>query len=210
MLPLGLFRSRRFSGANALTFVVWGPISAVFLFLVVYLQVSLGYTPLQSGAALLPITVVMLTLSARSGALAQRIGARPFLTLGPLLFGLGVLAIRTIEPGDDYWTDILPPLVLFALGLVSLAAPVTAVALQGAGTRHAGVASGVNNAVARTAQLLAIAVLPPLAGLSGDAYTDPVAVAEAFRTAMTICAGVAAMGAVIGYITIRGPATPAE
>ena len=152
----------------------------------------------------------MLALSARVGALAQRIGARPFLTLGPLLFGVGVLAIRTIEPGDDYWTDILPPLVLFALGLVSMVAPVTAVALQGAGTRYAGVASGVNNAVARTAQLLAIAVLPPLAGLSGDAYTDPVAVAEAFRTAMTICAGVAAVGAVIGYITIRGPATPAR
>jgi EmrB/QacA subfamily drug resistance transporter len=209
MLPLGLFGSRRFSGANALTFVVWGPISAIFLFLVVYLQVSLGYSPLQSGAALLPITAVMLTLSARVGALAQRIGARPFLTLGPLLFGAGVLAIRGIDPGDDYWTGILPPLLLFAFGLVSLVAPVTAVALQGAGTRHAGIASGVNNAVARTAQLLAIAVLPPLAGLSGDAYTDPVAVAEAFRTALAICAGVAALGAVIGYITIREPAPPA-
>ena len=210
MLPLGLFRSRRFSGANALTFVVWGPISAIFLFLVLYLQVSLGYSPLQSGAALLPITVVMLALSARVGALAQRIGARPFLTLGPLLFGIGVLAIRGIDPGDSYWTGILPPLVLFALGLVSMVAPVTAVALQSAGTRYAGVASGVNNAVARTAQLLAIAVLPPLAGLSGDAYTDPVAVAGAFETAMTICAGVAAVGAVIGYITIRGPATLPE
>jgi EmrB/QacA subfamily drug resistance transporter len=209
MLPLELFRSRRFSGANALTFVVWGPISAIFLFLVVYLQVSLGYSPLSSGAALLPITAVMLTLSARVGALAQRIGARPFLTLGPLLFGAGVLAIRGIDPGDGYWTGVLPPLVLFAFGLVSMVAPVTAVALQGAGTRHAGIASGVNNAVARTAQLLAIAVLPPLAGLSGDAYTDPVAVAGAFRTAMAICAGVAAVGAVIGFITIRGPAPPA-
>ncbi len=209
MLPLGLFRSRRFSGANALTFVVWGPISAIFFFLVVYLQVSLGYSPLESGAALLPITAVMLTLSARVGALAQRIGARPFLTFGPLLFGAGVLAIRGIDPGDDYWTGVLPPLVLFALGLVSLVAPVTAVALQGAGTRHAGIASGVNNAVARTAQLLAIAVLPSLAGLSGDAYTDPVAVADAFHTAMTICAGVAGVGAVIGYVTIRGPAPAA-
>lgn len=120
-----------------------------------------------------------------------------------------MLAIRGIDRGDGYWTGILPPLGLFAFGLVSMVAPVTAVALQGAGTRHAGVASGVNNAVARTAQLLAIAVLPPLAGLSGDAYTDPVAVEAAFRTAMAICAGVAAVGAVIGFVTIRGPAPPA-
>ncbi len=209
MLPLTLFRSRRFSGANALTFVIWGPISAVFLFLVVYLQVSLGYSPLASGAALLPVTVVMLALSARVGALAHRIGARPFVTVGPLLFGAGVLAIGGIDPGDGYWGGVLPPLLLFSLGLVSLVAPVTAVALQGAGTRHAGIASGVNNAVARTAQLLAIAVLPSIAGLSGDAYTDPVAVADAFRTAMAICAGVAATGAVIGFVTIRGPAPPA-
>jgi EmrB/QacA subfamily drug resistance transporter len=209
MLPLELFRSSRFSGANALTFVVWGPISAIFLFLVVYLQVSLSYSPLESGAALLPVTVVMLTLSARVGALAQRIGARPFLTLGPLLFGAGVLAIGRIEPGDGYWDGVLPPLLLFAFGLVSLVAPVTAVALQGAGTRYAGVASGINNAIARTAQLLAIAVLPPLAGLSGDAYSDPLAVADAFHTAMFICAGVAAVGSVIGFVTIRGPGPPA-
>ena len=202
MMPLGIFSSRQFAAANMVTFVVYGALGGVFFLLVAFLQVSLGYSPIAAGAASLPVTAVMLALSARSGALAQRVGPRIPLTVGPLVIAAGVLLMATIDPGDTYAGSILPAVVVFGLGLTLVVAPVTSTVLAAADPRHAGVASGVNNAVSRVAALLAVAVLPAVAGLSGDAFYDPVAMAEGFGTAMTACAVVAAVGGVLAWLTI--------
>ena len=202
MLPLDIFASAQFTAANAVTFVVYAALGGVFFLLVVFLQTALGYTPLQAGAASLPITVLMLALSSRAGALAQARGPRLPLTVGPLLIAAGMLLMLRIAPGSSYLTDVLPAVVVFGLGLAATVAPVTATVLAAADERHAGVASGVNNAVAGTAQLVAVAALLAV-GLTGEQYTDPTALTEAFHLAMIICAVLAAVGAVIAALFIR-------
>lgn len=215
MMPLGIFASRQFRAANLVTFVVYAALSGVFFLLVAYLQISVGYSPVAAGAASLPVTLIMLALSARSGALAQSIGPRIPLTAGPLLIAAGMLLMRWIDPGDGYVTSVLPAVVVFGLGLTLVVAPVTATVLAAADERHAGIASGINNAVSRVAGLLAVAVLPLLAGLGGDSFFDPAAMADGFRLAMLTCAGVAAVGAIVAWLTIsddvleREPAQPA-
>lgn len=205
MLPLGIFSSRQFTAANLVTFVVYAALSGVFFLLVAFLQISLGYSPVAAGAASLPVTALMLLLSARSGALAQRIGPRIPLTAGPLVIAGAMLLMTTIGPGDGYLTAVLPAVVLFGLGLTLVVAPVTATVLAAADPRHAGVASGVNNAVSRVAGLLAVAVLPAVAGITGDRFYDPAAMADGFRTAMVVSAVVAAAGGVLAWATIRRP-----
>jgi sugar phosphate permease len=169
----------------------------------VELQTALGYSPIGAGAATLPMTALMLAFAARGGALAQRIGPRIPLTIGPLLIAAGMLLMRRIHPGSSYVADVLPAVLVFGCGLVFVVAPVTATVLAAAPARHAGLASGVNNAVARTAGLIAVAVLPLAAGLTAEAYLHPVALTNAFHTAMTITAVVAASGGVIAWLTIR-------
>ncbi|MBA2240670.1 MAG: DHA2 family efflux MFS transporter permease subunit [Solirubrobacterales bacterium] len=203
MMPLSVFASRQFSAANLVTFAVYAALGSVFFLLVAFLQISLGYSAVAAGSASLPVTVLMLALSARSGALAQRIGARIPLTVGPLVIAAGMLLMAMIEPGDSYVAAVLPGVVVFGLGLTLVVAPVTATALAAADERHAGVASGINNAVARVAGLLAVAVLPLLAGLTGDAFYDPEAMTEGFRTAMFIAAGLAAAGSLVAFSLIR-------
>jgi hypothetical protein len=215
MLPLDIFASRQFSAANVVTFVVYGAMGGVFFLLAVELQTGLGYSPIAAGAASLPTTAVMLAFAARGGALAQRIGPRIPLTVGPLLIACAMLLMTRIHPGAPYATTVLPAVLVFGAGLVFVVAPVTATVLAAAPERHSGVASGINNAVARTASLVAVAVLPLAAGLSSDAYADPHALTGSFHTAMTISAVVAACGGVIAWLTIRtdvldrgGPAEP--
>lgn len=198
LVPPSLFASRTFTAANLLTFVVYAALGGVMLLLVVQLQISLGYPPTLAGLAGLPLTILMLLLSARSGRLAQKIGPRIQLVVGPLLLAAGMLLLRQVRPGASYLTGVLPGVVVFGLGLASMVAPVTATVLAAAPERFAGVASGVNNAVARTGGLLAVAVLPAVVGLTGDAYTNPVALTAAWRTALLICAGLAVVGAVVG------------
>jgi EmrB/QacA subfamily drug resistance transporter len=210
MLPLEIFRSRQFSAANGVTFVVYAALGGVFFLLVSFLQISLGYTPIEAGAASLPVTVLMLLLSARSGAMAQRIGARVPLTIGPLVIALGLLWMAQIEPGDGYVTSILPPIAVFGLGLTLVVAPVTATVLAAADTRHSGVASGVNNAVARVAGLLAVAVLPVAAGLTGDNFYDPAKMTDGFQMGMLVCAALAAAGGVLAWFTISSTVLHAE
>ena len=172
MLPLELFRSRQFSGANGVTFVVYGSLGGALFLLPVELQIVKGYSPLESGLALLPLTVVMLALSARSGALSARIGPRLQMTVGPLIVGGGLaLLTRATDPGS-YWTQVFPAVLLFALGLAVTVAPLTSTAMGAAPVEHSGVASAVNNVVARAAGLLAVAVLPLVAGLTGAAALD--------------------------------------
>ena len=160
MLPLRVFRSRQFSAANAVTFVVYAALGVVFFLLVSFLQISMGYTPIEAGSASLPVTALMLVVSARAGALAQRIGPRIPLTLGPLIIAAGLLLMLRINPGDSYVSTVLPAVIVFGLGLTLVVAPVTATVLAAVDSRHSGIASGVNNAVARVAGLLAVAVLP--------------------------------------------------
>jgi EmrB/QacA subfamily drug resistance transporter len=205
MLPLGLFHSRQFTGANLVTFAVYAALSGALFLLGIQLQTVVGYSPLVAGIALLPFTVVMLLLSARAGRLAQRIGPRLPMTLGPLIAAVGLALLATIGEGDSYVTGILPPLLVYSLGISLTVAPLTATVLGAAPDRFAGIASGVNNAVARVAGLLAVAVLPALAGITGDAYEVPAAFSAGFRRAVLYAAVLCAAGAVTAFVVIRNP-----
>lgn len=202
MMPLGIFASKQFSAANLVTFVVYTALGGVFFLLVSFLQISLGYSAIEAGAASLPVTVIMLALSARSGALAQRIGPRIPLTAGPIVIAAGMLLMTRIDPGDAYVTSVLPSVIVFGLGLALVVAPVTATVLAAADERNAGIASGINNAVSRVGSLLAVAVLPLVAGLTGDKFYDPAKMTDGFHTAMLVCAGLAALGGVFAWLTI--------
>jgi len=151
MLPPKIFANRQFTAANLVTFAVYAALGSVFFLLVVNLQVVSGFTPLLAGVALLPITVIMLLLSARSGALAGRIGPRLQMTLGPLVAAGGALMFLRIGANASYLTEVVPAVVVFGLGLALIVAPLTTTVLAAAESRYAGIASGVNNAVARAA-----------------------------------------------------------
>lgn len=210
MLPLDVFASRQFTWANVVTFAVYGGMGAVFFLLVVQLQTVLGYSALQAGVASLPVTVLLFVLSPRAGAVAQRIGARLPMAVGPLVAGLGIASLARVQAGASYVTEVFPAIVVFGVGLGIAVAPLTTAVLAAADERHSGVASGVNNAVARTAQLLAVAVLPVLVGLTGDAYADPEVFARGFADAMLISGVVVASGGVLAFFVIDRAATEAE
>jgi EmrB/QacA subfamily drug resistance transporter len=210
MMPLDIFASKQFSAANAVTFVVYTALGGVFFLLVAFLQISLGYSPIGAGAASLPITLLLLLFSARSGALAQRIGARVPLTVGPLVIAAGLLLMTRIEPGDSYLGGVLPPVIVFGLGLTLVVAPVTATVLAAADARHSGIASGINNAVSRVGGLLAVAVLPLVAGLTGNAFYDPEAMTDGFHVAVVVCAALSAVGGALAWLTISSDVLEAE
>jgi EmrB/QacA subfamily drug resistance transporter len=210
MMPLGMFRSRQFSAANLVTFVVYAALSGFFFLFVAFLQISLGYSPIAAGAASLPVTGLMLLFSARSGALAQRIGPRIPLSVGPLVIAIGLVLTTRIEPGDSYVTAVLPAVIIFGAGLTLVVAPVTATVLAAADSRHSGIASGINNAVSRVGGLLAVAVLPLIAGLTGDAFYDPEKMTDGFHVAMLTCAGLAVLGGLLAWLTITDDVLEAE
>jgi EmrB/QacA subfamily drug resistance transporter len=202
MLPLSIFRSRQFSAANAVTFVVYAALGVVFFLLVSFLQISMGYTPIEAGSATLPITLLMLIGSARAGELAQRIGPRIPLTLGPLIIAAGLLLMMRISPGDTYVGMVLPAVLVLGIGLTLVVAPVTATVLAAVDSSHSGIASGVNNAVARVAGLIAVAVIPILSGITGDKFYEPSHMTSGFHKGMGMCAILAVIGAVIAWTTI--------
>ncbi|HEV7655396.1 MAG TPA: MFS transporter [Mycobacteriales bacterium] len=202
LVPPGLFASRQFTVTNIVTFLVYGALGAVLFLLVLHLQVVVGFSPLAAGTSLLPLTLFMLALSSRSGALAARIGPRLQMTAGPLIAAAGLLLMLRIGPGSSYVADVLPAVVLFGLGLTTLVAPLTATVLAAAPGQHAGAASGVNNAVARTAGLLAVALLPPVAGLTGDVYRNPAAFEHGFHMAVLIGVGMLVVGGLLSAIGI--------
>jgi EmrB/QacA subfamily drug resistance transporter len=213
MLPLEVFASRPFTAANVATLAVYAALGGVFFLLGLELQVVAGFPPLRAGIALLPVTALLLLLSARAGALAQRIGARGPMTAGPLACAAALLLLARIGPHASYLREVLPGVVLLGLGLSSTVAPLTATALGALEERRAGIASGVNNAVARAAGLLAVAVLPLAAGLGHGNLTDPAALAPTFRNAMWLCAGLFVAGAGAAFVGVprrcaqdRGPA----
>ena len=167
MLPLGLFRTRQFSGANAVTFIVYGALGGALFLLPVELQLVVHYSPLASGLALLPVTGIMLVFSARSGQLAAHIGPRLQMTVGPVVVGAGLLLLTRATHSGSYAVRVLPAVIVFGLGLAITVAPLTAAAMGAAPAEHAGVASAVNNVVARAAGLLAVASSPCWPGSRG-------------------------------------------
>ncbi len=199
MLSLSLFRSRQFSAANGLTFVLYAALSMVLFLVGITLQLSLGYSPLAAGIALFPITVIMLVFSARSGALAQRIGPRIQLTVGPLLVAGGLLLMVRVRPGAGYVSTLLPALLVFSAGLACTVAPLTATVLAAADARHAGLASGVNNAVARVGGLLAVAAVPVLAGFDPTVQVAGAVLVDGFHRAVLIGAALAGLAGAVGW-----------
>lgn len=205
MLPISLFSSRQFSGANVATVAVYAGLGGAFFFVVLRLQFSLGYSALEAGAALVPFTLLMLVLSARAGALAQRTGARLPMTVGPLVAATGIVLLGGVSPGDRYLTSVLPGVVVFGLGMALTVAPLTAAVFASVPDESAGAASGVNNAAARMAGLLAVAALPSLAGVTTD---GPMAdsLDSSFATGMRIAASVTASGGIISFLLVRDTA----
>ncbi|TQN30226.1 EmrB/QacA subfamily drug resistance transporter [Haloactinospora alba] len=203
MLPLWLFSNRQFTAANVVTLAVYAALAGMMFLLVLYLQRVAGYSALAAGAALLPITALMLAFSARAGHLAERIGPRWPMTVGPLVMSAGMLLLLRTGPSGAYLTTVLPAVLVFGAGLATTVAPLTATVLAGVPERHSGLASAVNNALSRGAGLVAVAVLPLVSGISGAAYRDPALFTAGFHTAMAVCAAATAAGGVLAALLVR-------
>ncbi|MER6717695.1 MFS transporter [Streptomyces halstedii] len=208
MVPPSIFSSRQFTAVNVVTFCVYAALGGFFFLSAIQLQVVAGYSALGAGTALLPTTVLMLLFSASAGDLGRRIGPRVPLTVGPLLAATGMLLMLRVGPSASYVRDVLPAVLVLGTGMVILVAPLTASVLAAVDTARAGLASGINNAAARAAGLLAVAALPLLAGMGPEAYRDAGEFASTFRRAMPMCAGLLVAGSVIAWWTVRAPLTP--
>ncbi|MET9610994.1 MFS transporter [Streptomyces sp. NPDC006512] len=206
MVPPDIFASRQFTAVNLVTVCVYAAFGGFFFLIVLQLQVVSGYSALAAGAALLPTTALMLLLSARSGELGERIGPRIPLTVGPLLCAAGMLLMIRVGPDASYVQDVLPGLIVLGAGMVTLVAPLTSTVLASVDPGRAGLASGVNNAAARAAGLLAVAALPLLAGMGPDAYLSAESFDAAFGRAMPWCAGALVAGSALAWATVRTPA----
>lgn len=198
MLPLGLFRERAFAAANAETFLVYAALAASSFYVVLYLQLVVGYSPLVASLVLIPVSVVMLLLAGRFGQLADRHGPRLYLTLGPILLAAGMLLWELVA-SRSAWAALAGGTLLFALGLAVTVAPITATALGAAPERYAGVAAGVNNTVSRVGGLVAVALVGLVISLVAGSLT-----VASFRAGMTVAAGLALASAVVGAVWIPG------
>lgn len=207
MLPLAIFRSRQFTVTNGLTFLVYAALGGTLFLLPIELEVVDRYSALEAGGALLPVTLLMLLFSARSGRLAARVGPRLQMSIGPLFVAVGLVLLARTTHDSSYATGVLPGMLVFAVGLLMTVAPLTATALSSAPDEHAGLASAFNNDVARVGGLIAVAVLPALAGLAGHAYLHPVALARGFRTAVYWSALWCAAGGLLAAAGIRNRAS---
>ncbi len=206
MMPLGLFRRRQFSATNGVTFVVYAALGGALFLLPIELQVASRYSPLESGLALMPVTVIMLAFSARSGRLASRIGPRLQMSLGPVILAVSLLMLTRAAEGRSYVVFVLPAVVVLGIGVAIMVAPLTATAMASAGSEHAGVASAVNNDVARIGGLIAVAVLPSVAGITGMSYLHPAQLSDAFRAAMLVSALGCAVGAAVAALAVTNAA----
>ena len=205
MLPLAVFRVRRFSITNLATLLIYAGLSGVLFWLVVALQVVSGFSPLAAGLSLLPVTILMLLLSPRAGVVGDRLGPRIPMTAGPWIAALGVAAMARIGPDSSYVVDVLVPATVLAAGITLTVTPLTATALGSLPATQAGLASGVNNAVARTGGLLIVAALPVLTGLPGEGFGDSSTLEPAFERAMLWCAGLLAVGGTVAGLFLRTP-----
>jgi EmrB/QacA subfamily drug resistance transporter len=202
MVPLEIFRSRQFTGANLTTLFVYGALGGALFFVVIELQDVLGYSALQAGAAFWPIPLFLFLLSSRVGRLAQRIGPRLPMTVGPAAAGVGFVLLSGIGPGTSYVTGVLPGVLVFALGLSSTVAPLSTAVLGAVEDRHKGLASGINNAVSRIAGLVAVALLPVASGVASAGAIGGASFDTGFRRAMWISAGLCWAGAMVSFLTV--------
>jgi EmrB/QacA subfamily drug resistance transporter len=209
LVPPALFRNRNFTVMNLATALLYAALGVTFFLVAYELQVASGWSALEAGTALLPVTILMLVGSAPSGALAQRIGPRLQLTVGPLLAAVGLLLLTRIGPDTTWVKDVLPGALLFGLGLVTFVAPLTATVMSSADPDHVSIASGVNNAVARAANLFAVAIIPVVSGLT--AATGAAEVTHSFRVSLAIAAGIAAAASPLCFLglssRVRAPRT---
>ena len=223
MLPLELFKRRNFAIGNLQTFAMYGGLGALFFFLTLFLQQVAGYDALEAGMATVPTTIVMFLLAKRAGRLADRYGPRLFMGCGPLVGAVGVALMLRLDENVDYWTDLFPALLIFSLGLTATVAPLTATVLADADEHNAGIASGVNNAIARIANLLCVAGLGALVAAvyandlgpraTGEAALTVIpgvpesieASVQAFHVGVGVCAALIALGGVLGLVGIRNP-----
>jgi EmrB/QacA subfamily drug resistance transporter len=233
MLPLGLFRRRNFAAGNLETFVMYGGMGSLLFFLTLFLQQVAGYEALEAGLATMPITLVMFSFSRRAGRLADRYGPRAFMGGGPLLAAVGLALMLRVDADLDYWTDLLPALLVFAAGLACTVAPLTATVLSDADEENAGIASAVNNAIARVASLICVAALGAVVAAQFNAALDTrlhgreapavqearkatlarvpgvpaveQASVEAFHLGVGVSAAMVALGGVLGLVGIRNP-----
>jgi EmrB/QacA subfamily drug resistance transporter len=208
LLPMSVFASKQFVVANVITFILYGALGAVFFTLVVALQVGAGFSPLAAGLSLLPVTVLMLLFSSKAGALMSKVGPRIPMTIGPLVAALGVGLLSRVDAGSTYLGGVLMPTTIFGVGVTLLVTPLTATVLGALPEQQAGIASGLNNAVARTAGLLAVAAVPLVGGLGGDGLTDPSRVRDGFAVIARICAGLLAAGGLLSALTVSSHGSP--
>jgi EmrB/QacA subfamily drug resistance transporter len=193
MVPFSLFKSRNFSGSNFMTFAMYGALSGFMFALLIYLQTKMHYSAIKAGVVMLPVTVLMLSLSGKMGALSFKYGPRRFMTIGPLLAGIGILSLINLQPGDSYFAYLLPRVMVFGLGLVTTVAPLTTTVMSSVPKEDSGIASAINNAVSRVAGLIVIALL----GLLGAEHV--------FKFSMALCGVLAILAGIISYITIQNP-----
>lgn len=204
LVPMQLFADRVFTAANICTFAIYGALAASGFMLVQQLQYVSGFSPLVAGLASVPMTIIMLLFSSRAGAIGTRIGPRLPLTVGPLIAAAGLLLMLRIGDDASFVTDVLPASIVFGIGLTVLVAPLTTAVLAAAPMQQTGIASGINNAVARTASLLAVAAIPPIAGITGRDFADPAVFDPGFRTGTLICAGMLVVAAICAASLIHG------
>jgi len=204
LVPLELFKDRIFTAANICTFAIYGALSAALFLLVQQLQYVSGFSPLESGLATIPLTIVMLLFSRKAGEVATRFGPRWPMTLGPLIAAVGLALMLRIGADASFWTDVLPATLAFGAGMTVLVAPLTTAVLAAAPMEQTGIASGINNAVSRTASLLAVAAIPPIAGIVGKDFADPDVFGPGFRTATLICIGMLVVAAACAVSLIHG------
>ena len=203
MVPMSIFRSAQFSATNVVTFLLYGAFAAALFMLGLVLQGPLDYSPLLAGAATVPLTIMMLLFSARAGAIAQRIGPRIPMTIGPLLCAAGFALLTRVEPGRSYVSGVLPGILVFATGLTLTVAPLTTTALSSVAAHLAGVASGVNNAVARTGSLVAVAAIPVVAGFTAGAAVDDATLLDGYGKVLWASVGVAVAAGIVSAVWVR-------
>lgn len=206
MVTLRLFRVRTFTVANVLTFVVYGALGSAFFLVTIALQQGMGYTAVAAGLAGIPVTIVLAAFSSKVGGLLPKVGARPLLTGGPVVMAVGMVLLGLMRPGQSYWLAVFPGFLIFAIGLVFVVAPVTATALADVTDDESGIASGINNALARIGGLIAIILLPLIGGMAAsqaDTLTTGVSLLDGYRTSMLAAAGMCLCGAAVAAIGFR-------
>jgi predicted MFS family arabinose efflux permease len=217
MLPFELFRRRNFLFANLETFVVYGALYGQLVYVQLYLQ-FLGFSPFEASLISIPASAIMILLASRFGSLADRHGPRLYLTLGPFLVGVGILLLLPVAERDDFWVAGMASVIVFALGIAMLVAPITSAALKSAPSEYAGIASGVNSTVSRLGNLIAVAVIGLVISLVFHAQVTPDdavplekdqrgaevrdASIDGFRAGMLVAAGLAFLGAAIAAVGI--------